>query len=101
MPPKPNRVTAANIKNKIKRLDWFLYLATQNSSKSRWCPWEIGYADGVKPLDRIVIIPTQDANGQNYGNEYLGLYRRVALSQSGSYGLFAPNGQGKLLRYVS
>lgn len=42
MPPRPNKETADRIKVKIKRLDWFLYLATANSATSRWCPWEIG-----------------------------------------------------------
>ena len=39
MPPRPNKETADRIKVKIKRLDWFLYLATANSATSRWCPW--------------------------------------------------------------
>ncbi len=76
MPEKPSRDTAAIIKRRIKQHDWFIYLATANSSKSRWCPWEIGYADGVKDIKQIVIFPTMDEYG-NYGSEYLNLYRRI------------------------
>lgn len=76
MPDIPNRETAARIQQKIVDLNYFLFLATPNSMKSRWCPWEIGYADGKKPLDRILVLPTSD-NAGSYGNEYLQLYRRI------------------------
>lgn len=90
MPAKPNRQTASRVKDRIKQLGWFLYLATQNSAVSRWCPWEVGYADGVKQIDRLVIIPTTD--GYNtYGAEYLGLYRRISLSSLGDFRVFAPD----------
>ena len=48
MPSTPNKETARKIKSKIQATDWFLFLATSNSTQSRWCPWEIGYADSVK-----------------------------------------------------
>jgi hypothetical protein len=101
MPPDPNRETAQKIKDRIKRLDWFLYLATANSASSRWCPWEIGYADGVKGIDRIVVIPTRDSAGQNYGNEYLDLYKRVTTADVGGFGVFGPNNRGTLLENVT
>lgn len=97
MPSKPNRETAQKIKDKIKRLDWFLYLATANSALSRWCPWEIGYADGVKAIDRIVIIPTRDSTGRNHGNEYLDLYKQVSAAEGGGYGLFRPTDKRGIL----
>ncbi|OUS06320.1 hypothetical protein A9Q96_10125 [Rhodobacterales bacterium 52_120_T64] len=101
MPQSPNRETAQNIKDRIKRLDWFIYLATANSASSRWCPWEIGYADGVKHIDRIVIVPTRDSVGRNYGNEYLELYHQVSSAEGGGYGLFNPiNKRGGLLETV-
>ncbi|MBL7981931.1 MAG: toll/interleukin-1 receptor domain-containing protein [Flavobacteriales bacterium] len=76
MPNHPNQETAARIQSKIEELHWFLYLATENSAPSRWCPWEIGYADGVKPTERILILPTEK-NYTTYGAEYLGLYRHI------------------------
>ena len=83
MPEKPTRETAIKIQQKIKELDWFLFLATPNSVSSKWCPWEIGFADNAKPHSSILIIPTTDRAGGWYGNEYLQLYRRIDTNQSG------------------
>lgn len=76
MPERPNRETAERIQERIRSCAYFLFLATSNSMQSRWCPWEIGYADGKKTLDEILIVPTRDA-ANTYGNEYLELYRRI------------------------
>ncbi len=56
MPDTPNAETARIIQMRIKACDVFLFMATENAKASRWCPWEIGYADGVKPIDNILII---------------------------------------------
>jgi hypothetical protein len=77
LPSSPDKETAEKIKGKIKLTDWFLFLATSNSTASRWCPWEIGYADSVKSYERILIVPTEDDSGRWYGNEYLQLYKKI------------------------
>ncbi|WP_323844952.1 toll/interleukin-1 receptor domain-containing protein [Microbulbifer magnicolonia] len=77
MPATPNDETARKIKSKIQATDWFLLLATSNSVNSRWCPWEIGYADAVKNHEKILIVPTADDYGNWYGNEYLQLYKKI------------------------
>lgn len=77
MPPTPNEITARKIQSKVKSTDWFLFLATDNSTRSRWCPWEIGYADAVKSHETILIVPTEDDHGNWYGNEYLQLYKKI------------------------
>ena len=82
MPDHPNRETAEKIQGKIHDNDWFLFLATSNSMASRWCPWEIGYADSAKGKNAVVVIPTRDAAG-SHGNEYIELYRRIDLSSDG------------------
>jgi hypothetical protein len=79
MPPRPNRTTASNIKRRIREADYFLFLATPNSVASRWCPWEIGIADGVKAAGAIMVVQTK-SGGTHYGNEYLELYRHVDFS---------------------
>lgn len=53
MPETPNRQTAGKIKKRIEDYYFFLFLATANSMASRWCPWEIGYADGKNLLIRF------------------------------------------------
>ena len=93
MPERPNRETALKIQGSIRDLNWFLFLATQNSVSSRWCPWEIGYADGVKPYDSILVIPTTNYQG-TYGNEYMQLYRRIDISEVGRFAVFKPDGSG-------
>lgn len=100
MPEKPNGQTAKNIQDRIKKTDMFLFLATANSKESRWCPWEIGYADSS--LKRIYILPTSDVYN-TYGNEYLDLYPKIDLGESkadgkSGYAVFQPgNTQGAWL----
>lgn len=74
MPETPNAETAKKIQDAIKSRALFLFLATANAKASRWCPWEIGYADSS--MRRIFIIPTADGAG-TYGNEYLQLYSHI------------------------
>ena len=90
MPEAPNRETAEKIQTKINQTDYFLFLATKNSMTSRWCPWEVGYADGVQKRDKILIIPTEEG-GIYYGNEYLQLYRRIDEAMDGGLGVWNVN----------
>ncbi len=100
MPDQISSATAERLQAKILENDYFLLLATQNSCRvSRWCPWEIGYADGKKLRTKILIIPTQDDNGYEYGSEYLGLYRRIErmTSTDSSFigaAVMPPSGEG-------
>lgn len=106
MPDKPNGETAKKVKEKIVECHLFLFLATQNSASSRWCPWEIGFADGKKAYDEIAIVPTRDEQGRYYGNEYLQLYRRLIITDNmKKMGVFKPgedkgNLFGKYLTYL-
>ncbi|HFG6878208.1 TPA: toll/interleukin-1 receptor domain-containing protein [Acinetobacter baumannii] len=91
MPEKPNRETAEKIQRKIEQADYFFFLATPNAVQSRWCPWEIGYADGVKLYESIFIIPTIDRSGNFYGNEYLQLYQKIDITEQGVLAYSYPN----------
>lgn len=99
---RPTKATAEWLQKSIVACDWFLYLATPNSKGSRWCPWEIGYADGKKGADAIIIIATSDSRG-TYGNEYLDLYRQISETSTGGLALFeaATSNGGRYLRQVS
>jgi len=90
MPTSSSRETASKIKDRIKAAVYFLFLATPNSVVSRWCPWEIGYADGVKPIDNLFVIPTSDRDGNHYGNEYLQLYRQIDFSKADELAAWMP-----------
>lgn len=89
MPETPDRTTASRIQEKIRSLNLFLFLATSNSMSSRWCPWEIGFADGVKSQNSIMVIPTTDGY-TTHGAEYLELYRRIDYSDKGFLGTREP-----------
>jgi hypothetical protein len=78
MPETPNAETAKKIQDAIKARGLFLFLATANAKASRWCPWEIGYADSS--LRKVFIIPTTDGSG-TYGNEYLQLYSHIDIGR--------------------
>ena len=98
MPEEPTRETAHRIQQKIRDLQYFIFLATANSLASRWCPWEIGFADSVKPNDSILIVPTTDRTGAWHGNEYLQLYRRIDRADNRKFGVWQPRqNQGVLL----
>lgn len=84
---RPTRETAKWLQRQIVACDWLLYLATPNSERSRWCPWEIGYADGKKAAHSIVVVATQDSNGI-YGSEYLDIYRQISEAFGGGLALF-------------
>lgn len=89
MPETPNQETARNIRQRIEQANYFLFLATANSLASRWCPWEIGVADGRKAIDDILVIPTR--RGSNYyGNEYVELYRRIDFADTGKLAAWQP-----------
>ncbi|WP_410050495.1 toll/interleukin-1 receptor domain-containing protein [Bradyrhizobium sp. Bra78] len=48
LPERPDRETARKLRDAIHASNYFIFLATPNSVRSRWCPWEIGFADGCK-----------------------------------------------------
>lgn len=98
MPEIPNRETAVKIQSKIRESDWFLFLATSNSTSSKWCPWEIGYADTTKTLERILIIPTEDYLGNCFGSEYLELYRRITVDSEEGLSVFSAGKKNDGLR---
>lgn len=66
--------TAEVLRMRMKQSDSLLYLATDNASKSKWMPWELGYFDGFK-TGGVAILPVLDKSDTPFeGQEYLGLY---------------------------
>jgi len=94
LPETPNRSTAETIKDKIKTLDLFFLLATNNALSSKWCPWEIGIADTSKDYNSIYIVPITDQCGNFIGNEYLQLYKRIEISNIGELFVLDPQIRG-------
>lgn len=74
----PDRNTAVKLRTRIKNATHFILLATKNSvTVSRWCPWELGCADGF--AIPISIVQTKDEKGQEWGAEYLELYHSIEI----------------------
>lgn len=82
--------TAARIKVVIDANDRFILLATEQSLASRWVPWELGCADGIKSARRMAILPVTRPPYAFTGNEYLGIYPRIEIDDSGALGVFSP-----------
>ena len=70
-----NKETAEKIRIRMNQSKGLAYLATSNSTSSKWCPWELGYFDGMSKNSRCCILPVLSYNASSYdGQEYLGLY---------------------------
>lgn len=78
--------TAALLKMRMKNCRCLLYVTTDNSSESKWMPWELGYFDGLK--NKVAILPINEipTNNDLYsGQEYLGLYEYIVEDSNELY----------------
>ena len=48
MPKIISGETAEKIKDRIKKCKRFILLATDGAVESKWCNWELGFADAIK-----------------------------------------------------
>ncbi len=90
MPSQTNAETATMLKRKITSCQKFILLATPDALQSRWVPWELGYADSVKTLDNVALLPIRDDNYDYPENEYLGIYKSIQQAEDGQFGVFPP-----------
>lgn len=90
MPSETSPATAARIKQKIGANRKFALLVTENSRSSKWVPWELGCADGVRGLDHMAILAVEDRVGALNGSEYLGLYAQIAREVDGVWIVIRP-----------
>lgn len=80
----PSSDTAMKLRNRIHAAAHFILLATKNSvAGSRWCPWELGCADGFHVP--ISIAQTSDESGREWGAEYLQLYNSIEIRTDSGY----------------
>lgn len=68
-----NEKTADLLRNRMKQSRCLSYLTTKNITNSKWCPWELGYFDGLKQ-SKCCILPIMEYGSIFNGQEYLGLY---------------------------
>jgi hypothetical protein len=77
LPKRTSGETAKSIKDRIKKCDRYILLATNGAIDSKWCNWELGIGDGAKFPDKIAIFPIKPkiSNDSAYkGNEYMEIY---------------------------
>lgn len=79
LPETTNKTTASAIKSKIQDCHHFLFLATYHGLRSKWCNWELGIADSLKPENKLAILPIQSKSGNWSGSEYLQLYPEMKI----------------------
>jgi len=89
MPAITNAVTAAKIKENIKRHDRFILLASPDAIKSNWVNWELGYGDAQKYINNIAIFPTEDYSGEWKDAEYLRIYPNI--EKTSEYNIYTRN----------
>jgi TIR domain len=83
LPPNASVETAQILRNRIENCPRFILAISQNTRRSRWTPWEIGLADGLKGLRRVAlfpIVPTATSS-PNIDQEYLDTYPFVEYIQ--------------------
>ncbi len=79
LPNTTNHETAVKLKERIIGINKFVLFATENSKDSKWMPWELGIADGIKKYYDIAILPSaENMYEENWAEqEYLGIYKKI------------------------
>lgn len=86
MPARTCGRTAENIKEKIKKYDKFIFVATEGAIASKWCNWELGFGDAQKfAYGKIALFPIRDDEKDWSGSEYLELYPVIGYIDSCQY----------------
>lgn len=74
--------TAATLRTRMENSKTLLYLFSNESRRSRWMPWELGYFDGYNGKVGILPIVPDQGSADFSQEEYLGLYPKVELANS-------------------
>lgn len=93
-----NAQTANQLRVRMRSCKSLFFATSDNSSNSKWMPWELGYYDGYK--GKVAILPINDSLYQKdsfEGQEYLGLYNYV-IDNYGSLYIKYLNGALKSFR---
>jgi hypothetical protein len=72
-----NKSTASVLRSRMLRSKCLFYATTENSTSSKWMPWELGLKDGHN--GKAAILPISKTYTSIYtGQEYLSLYPYVS-----------------------
>ena len=83
LPTTTSRETAQVLRTRIVQSRKFILLASGNSKDSRWMPWELGIADGLKRNANTAVFPifTATTDMKWAEQEYLGIYDRIVFGE--------------------
>lgn len=88
MPKTTSGDTATRIKERIKKCDKFILLATNGAIESKWCNWELGFGDAQKfDTNCIALLPMKDKGTHDSmykGNEYMEIYPHIVYREDNS-----------------
>ncbi len=74
LPAYTDAKTAQKLKEKIKKSNKFILIATTKAINSKWCNWELGLGDAEKYIKDIALLPVIKSNQSYTGSEYLKIY---------------------------
>lgn len=83
MPETTSGETAIKLKDRIKGSKKFILIATEAAIDSKWCNWEVGFADAHKYIDHIALLPIKKEYTNYQGEEYLQIYPSIQTESSG------------------
>lgn len=79
-----NQGTALKLRERMWNSKCLFFATTENTSNSKWMPWELGFKDGHN--NRSAILPLQATRPDDYkGQEYLGVYPYITQQQSNNH----------------
>lgn len=84
--------TAKRLKDRIRNSRKMIYVVTNDSLKSVWCSWELGFADRDKGVDNVAILAVKPNNGRWKYNEYLQQYPWISY-ENNLFHVVKPNGE--------
>lgn len=77
---------AENIKEKIKKDDKFILVATEGAIASKWCIWELGFGDAHKyASEKIALFPIRNEGYDWSESEYLEIYPVIGYIDTYQY----------------
>lgn len=76
-----NQATAFKLRERMQKSKCLFFATTENTSNSKWMPWELGFKDGHN--NRSAILPLQATSPNDFkGQEYLGIYPYIIQQRS-------------------
>ena len=83
--------SARRLKDRIRFARKMIFIVTNDSLKSVWCSWELGFADSEKGIENVALLPIKPNNGYWKNNEYLEQYPWIVYEE-GMFNVIMPNG---------